>query len=273
MKRVRNETCYDGFVVVHGQGPGGEREWSSTTAPNSIDLAFLPHRRSIVRRASGRYEERSFCVGQGGTHGLEPIEFVDVATPSDYVEFQLEENFLVESARAFGAPDIRSLPERHDIIDPVFWAVAARFRASALQAWPIEDPEAYELIARLVEHLFRAYLGAKPRRRTQLALDKRQLIMVNECVNSKLDAKLSIDELADAAAVSKYHFIRAFKAATCMTPYEFILSRRMERARQALLLSKMSVTEAASAVGYQNAEHFRFAFKRYFGVLPSTYQA
>lgn len=270
MKRFRNELRFDGFTVVHGQSPGGERERSSVTAPNSIDIAFLPHVRSVVRRANGRYEERSFRVGQGGTHGIEPIEFIDVDGPSDYIEVQLSERFLSGVGDALGAANTHTLPERHDIVDPVYWAVGVRLRAHALNGWSLEEPEAHEAVTTLLNHLLVGYLGANHRRTTRLAMDTARLKRVHDFINASLRAKLTIKEMADVAAVSPFHFIRAFKAATGLTPHEYVLSRRMERVRQGIQISGLSVAEAARSVGYQNAHHFRCAFQRYFGVTPST---
>lgn len=270
MPSYRVEKRFDAFSVVYGRQPAtGERQTHSVTAANSIDLAFLPHERSIVRRGNGRTETRAFRVGQGGMHGLEPIEFVHVETPSEYMEIRLSDSLLAQLSDTLGCAVVNELPERHDIIDPVMWSVCARLRADILNGWPIDTIGAEEAIFTLAMHLMTGYLGAAPQRTTRLPLDHRRLSRINAFVDAHLQDRISLRELADVASVSPYHFIRAFRAATGLTPHEFILSKRMERARQAIQCEGKTVADAAASVGYRNAPHFRKAFKRYFGVTPS----
>ena len=270
MQPYRVENTFETFSVVYGRQPGArERKTTSTTAANSIDLAFLPHERSIVRRSNGRTEVRAFAVGQGGMHGFEPIEFIHVETPSEYMEIRVSDALLAQVGAALGRTALKELPERHDIIDPVMWAVGARLRADILGGWPIDPLLAEEAVFALATHLMVGYLGAKPRRATRLALDHRRLRRVNAFVDAHLQDRISLRHLANVASVSPYHFIRAFRTAMGLTPHEFVISKRMERARQAIQFQGKTVAQAAADVGYGNATHFRNAFKRYFGLTPS----
>ena len=69
------------------------------------------------------------------------------------------------------------------------------------------------------------------------------------------------------AALSPFHFARAFKAATGLTPHEFVTGRRMDRARW--LLRSQPVEAVAAAVGFGNLSHFRRLFRRHHGGPPS----
>ena len=268
----RVENAFETFSVVYGRQPAASvRETTSTTAPNSIDLAFLPHERSIVRRANGRTEMRSFAVGQGGMHGFEPIEFIQVETPAEYMEIRVFDGLLAHVGDELGHPALTELPERHDIVDPVLWSVCARLRADILGGWPIDSLVAEQLLLTLTMHLMVGYLGAAPRRATQRPLDARRLRRVDAFVEAHLPDPIRLQDLADVASVSPYHFIRAFRAAAGLTPHEFVLSKRMERARQAIQCHGSTVAHAAASVGYKNAPHFRNAFKRYFGATPSRF--
>ena len=270
MQPYRIEKTFATFSLVYGrQPPSNVQEITTTTAPNSIDLAFLPHARSLVRRASGRVETRSFSVGQGGMHGFEPIEFLDIDAPSEHMEIKVFDDLLTQVGEELGRSDLKELPERHDIVDPVMWSFCARLRADILGGWPIDSLAAEACMLALTMHFMEAYLDAKPRRATRLSLDPLRLRRIHDFVDEHLDIQISLKQLADVALVSPYHFIRAFRAATGLTPYEFVLSKRMEQVRQAIQFQGRSVAEAAASMGYRNASHFRKAFKRYFGLNPS----
>lgn len=84
---------------------------------------------------------------------------------------------------------------------------------------------------------------------------------------------LDLDELAAAAHVSKYHFLRCFAAAYGMTPAAYLAERRIERAQDLLRATNLTVTEVCLLVGYSSLGSFSAKFRRLVGQSPSEYQA
>nr|WP_280300433.1 AraC family transcriptional regulator [Nocardia neocaledoniensis] len=84
---------------------------------------------------------------------------------------------------------------------------------------------------------------------------------------------LNLDELADAAGVSKYHFLRAFAAVYGRTPAVYLTERRIERAQDLLRATNLTVTEVCMMVGYSSLGSFSAKFRQLVGVSPSEYQA
>ncbi|MFG1789974.1 helix-turn-helix domain-containing protein [Nocardia altamirensis] len=84
---------------------------------------------------------------------------------------------------------------------------------------------------------------------------------------------LRLDELAAAAGVSKYHFLRAFAAVYGLTPVAYLTERRIERAQDLLRSSNVTVTEVCMLVGYSSLGSFSSKFRQLVGVTPSEYQA
>jgi AraC family transcriptional regulator len=101
-------------------------------------------------------------------------------------------------------------------------------------------------------------------------LDARSVDRVAEYVDSALAGPLDLGRLAGVAALSPFHFARAFKGSTGLTPHEFVTSRRMDRARG--LLRSEPVEAVAGAVGFSNLSHFRRVFRRHTGLPPSAYR-
>lgn len=82
----------------------------------------------------------------------------------------------------------------------------------------------------------------------------------------------SLEDVAQEANLSPYHFIRVFKLATGKTPYDYFLDIKVEKACLLLKNKKVSVTEACFLCGFNNLEHFASVFKRKMGMLPSQYR-
>lgn len=97
---------------------------------------------------------------------------------------------------------------------------------------------------------------------------------VNQCLQfihaNLAQPDLSVGQLALQAGWTQEHFIRMFTQAVGVTPYQYILGRRMQAACR-LLLTHMSVTQTARSVGYENARVFSHAFQNHFGITPGKF--
>ena len=84
---------------------------------------------------------------------------------------------------------------------------------------------------------------------------------------------LDVPAMAAAALMSPAHFSRQFRAAYGETPYSYLMTRRIERAKALLRRGDLTVTEVCMAVGYSSLGSFSDKFRRLVGVSPSQYQA
>lgn len=84
---------------------------------------------------------------------------------------------------------------------------------------------------------------------------------------------LDVAELARAALMSTAHFSRQFRAAYGETPYAYLMTRRIERAKALLRRGDVSVTEACMAVGCTSLGSFSSRFTRLVGETPTAYRA
>lgn len=88
---------------------------------------------------------------------------------------------------------------------------------------------------------------------------------------SNLQRKLSLDEIAHEAGMSKYHFSREFKNAVGITPITFINKTRCENAQHLLMTGTYTLKEIAEASGFENVTYFTRNFKRYIGCTPTDF--
>ncbi|RMI35343.1 helix-turn-helix transcriptional regulator [Nocardia stercoris] len=81
-----------------------------------------------------------------------------------------------------------------------------------------------------------------------------------------------LDELAELAGISKYHFLRSFAKVYGRTPTAYLSERRIERAQDLLRASNLTVTEVCHAVGYSSLGSFSARFTAITGETPSAFQ-
>ncbi|MFI8517879.1 helix-turn-helix transcriptional regulator [Streptomyces sp. NPDC085481] len=84
---------------------------------------------------------------------------------------------------------------------------------------------------------------------------------------------LDLDAVAAVAGYSRYHFVRAFKAAYGETPGQYLSRRRIERAQEMLRTADLTVTEICGLVGFSSLGTFSTRFKSQTGLTPSEYRA
>jgi len=92
-------------------------------------------------------------------------------------------------------------------------------------------------------------------------------------MDREFERPLDVPALARSAAMSTGHFSRSFKAAVGVSPYSYLMPRRIERAKDLLRRGDMSVTEACFAVGATSLGSFSTRFTELVGESPSAYRA
>ena len=92
-------------------------------------------------------------------------------------------------------------------------------------------------------------------------------------MDREFDRPLDVPALARSAAMSTGHFSRSFRAAFGESPYSYLMTRRIERAKALLRRGDMSVTDACFAVGCTSLGSFSSRFTELVGEPPSAYRA
>lgn len=182
----------------------------------------------------------------------------------------LDLDFVTEVASEFGArvcPDPEVLPEASHVaaLGDVLVSEAAREGHGRVLA-----------VDAIAEALVLAWLRVRPsdtseRGGGQTTRDPR-IARALELVESQYHTALTVDDLARAAGMSRFHFSRVFRDELGTSPYKQLLDTRLDRARE-LLLSGTSVTETAFTVGCPDLGRFARAFRKRFGTPPSAYAA
>ena len=91
-------------------------------------------------------------------------------------------------------------------------------------------------------------------------------------IEDNVSSLISLDDLANTANLSKYHFCRLFKKCTGLSPLEFVKIIRINKAKELLRRKNYSVSSVAEEVGFNDLSNFERQFKLLTGITPSSYR-
>lgn len=123
----------------------------------------------------------------------------------------------------------------------------------------------HHMATRLVQRAGKFQPGGRVSRPDALLLRAKEYILAH------LEADLSLDEISQAAHLSKYHFLRLFRQQFGITPHQYVLSCRINAARGALETG-VAPSDVAFRYGFTDLSHFNRRFKRIYGKTPYQYQ-
>jgi AraC family transcriptional regulator len=157
--------------------------------------------------------------------------------------------------------------------DQAVWDTALKLKAEVGNSDPSSRQYADALSLALMHELIRSertISSAAPPLRG--GLPRWQQKLVAEFIEAHLAEDISLATLAELANLSLYHFARAFKLSFGVPPHRYHMARRMDRARNLLQGSALSVTQIGIQIGFRDTSSFTRAYRKFAGVAPSQYR-
>lgn len=99
-----------------------------------------------------------------------------------------------------------------------------------------------------------------------------RLCRARQFIDECYDLPLDLDEIAREACLSRYHFLRLFRDTFHTTPHQYLIQRRIERAKELLSYGRLSVTDVCFEVGFQSLGSFSALFRKCVGDAPVNYR-
>ena len=179
------------------------------------------------------------------------------------------------AAEAFGLDPARLTVPPLDGLDlphlqTAMWAVDAELTPGGAGGRLAAESLANVLAVHLIRHVSATRQSAHRRNGT---LPRAKLRAVVEYIEEHLDSGPTLEQMAAIARLSPNYFAWQFKRATGLPPHQYVLDRRVERAKQFLQTgSDISLVEVAAEAGFWDQSQFSHHFKRLIGVTPGQFR-
>ena len=197
----------------------------------------------------------------------------DIPQPVNVVHLYLPQATLDRVASEADASSARNLLDRTAYPD----LITSRLLISAADV--LEGNAALDILFRqqmtdlLATRLLSAHAGTAARIQPVIGgLAPASLLRAIERLRSDSDSDVSLGALAAEAGLSRFHFCRAFKESTGLSPHAWLRQHRLEQAMNMLRESDVSVVSVAAALGYASQTAFAAAFKKLTGETPSDWR-
>ncbi len=153
--------------------------------------------------------------------------------------------------------------------DALIAEVAKNLIAEFERESPPDRMYADTLTEALVAHIVRHYSVASLKKtRPKGGLAPRTLARVVDYVNDSLADPLTLEQLATLAGLSPSHFVTMFKRSTGVAPHQYVLARRIERARALLADPRLPIADVAAQAGFADQSHLTRVLRRHTGLTP-----
>jgi AraC family transcriptional regulator len=192
-----------------------------------------------------------------------------------YLQIQIASQFIQTVAKETLAinPDRLELLSEFKIRDPQIEAIG-RLLLTELQQENLGGKLYIESLTNVLAiHLIRQYATTK----VQLpiykgGLSQRQLLHILNYIHEHLDRDIKLADLANQLGMSQFHFSDLFKQSLGITPYQYLLQQRIERAKQLLKEGDRSIMDIALLCGFNSHSHLSKQFRQLTGITPKQYR-
>jgi AraC family transcriptional regulator len=236
-----------------------------TRPPEELDLVYEGVKRHVPPPAG------AIALMPAGT----PIQW-RWSGPKDSLHIHLEPGLVARvAAEAFDLDAARLTLPPLDAVDLPQLRAAMLAVDAELTAGGLGGPLAAESLANLLAvHLLRHVLAPRqPARRRYGTLPRARLRAVVEYVEEHLDANPTLEQMAALARLSPNYFASQFRRATGLPPHQYVILRRVERAKQVLQTGgDFSLAKVAARAGFADQSQLSHHFKRLLGVTPGQFQ-
>jgi AraC family transcriptional regulator len=249
--------------VVCGQGPGDRpfeerHEWTSVAAVLDGVFTYRSHRgRALMTPGSLLLGEAGTCFECGHEHGTGDCCLAFHLAPE-----LMEETLAAQAGRGARRFTAAALPPLERLAP-----VTARARAVAASRDPLAAENLALEIARAALVLDTG-MGA----RAPSAREEAKAVDAIRIIEARYAEPLTIAGLAQAVGLGRQRFALAFRRATGVTPYSYVLRRRLEAAALRLRAGSGTVLEIALEVGFGDLSEFTRRFGRRFGAPPAAWR-
>jgi AraC family transcriptional regulator len=221
------------------------------------------------RRESALIGPRRICLTPGSAE-----TFWRHSGHPEILQVYLRDSIVRQAAEEIGGAAAEIVP-RFAICDPLLEQLALATIA-ALEDGRAEDTLYIDTMARMMAvHLARKHTSrvAPERRQAADGLTRQRLKRLLDYIEAHLGDDLTLKRLASEVELSPFYLARVFKDEVGKSPHQYVLDRRVARAKAMLRDTSVSITDVALAAGFSSQSHLSNWFRRIVGVSPGVYRS
>lgn len=209
-----------------------------------------------------------FCLQ---THG--DINFPRWWGNFEFVAIALDPRFVSQAFQDTGVSENINFRTRRGETDAVIADFTHRFKTELASGSYCGTLYGESLAVAFALHLIEYHSNPPLKlRKTSGRLSSQQLKQIIEYVHEHLSEEVSLVSLAEQMNLSAFHFARLFKNSLGLSPHQYLLQNRVERAKKLIVIAdKPDLTDIGLQVGFYDQAHFTKAFKRLVGISPKGF--
>jgi AraC family transcriptional regulator len=278
------EVGWEGLAAQAFHEPGEMESWKIVPEGDIMLMLYAGGPIHVERRwAHGPWKGENIYPGEmvlnwGGGPSYEIRWWSLSSIPTQTLDLHLSRELVNRVAEEVVGVELASLElvRRTGIRDPLLAQTALALWQELEQPTPAGKLYAQTAAQLLAVHLVRNYAASGGRVRgtpaAPAALSERQIRQVLEFIRVHLSEDLSLDTLAQQVGFSPFHFARTFRRTMGVTPHQFVLRQRIERAQRLLQETKLPLAQVAAMCGFAHQSHLTQVFKQQLGLTPRAYR-
>ena len=199
----------------------------------------------------------------------------EISEPCYFIILAIEEQAFLESSTLQLAGRELQFLNNYNVYDESIKGIIDLFMIEARSGGRNGYAYLKNLLSLLSTHYIQHYSNYADLQhaRTQLSrFGQAEIDRLDGYIDQHIGDGITVDDLADLLGCSKFYFLREFKKRMDITPYQYLMSKRLDRSRVLLALPGNSIASVGLALGFNDQAHFTRAFKNQFGVTPGQYQ-
>ena len=238
-----------------------------------MSLSSQPHRIHQTmgsRYYTGLYRRGDLCITPSGCSSGYRAEDDD-----HYLYVQVSSIFLQrisEEISETGTGKVELLPS-FQTRDPQLESLLGLLHAEVRRNGQMGQLYSESLTNALAASFLQNHASTQPQvAQYESGLGDHKLLLVTRYIADALEQDIKLADLAQLVGVSQSHFSRQFKKSMGLTPYQYLLQQRIERAKQLLKQTQRPLVDIALVCGFDSHSHFSRQFRKAAGMTPSAYR-
>ncbi len=215
----------------------------------------------------------SYSIGAVSAIDLRDEPAVLLPNPFDALVQYVTQAALDDIAYAHQAPRVEQLVWPLGAFDPVVHHLGQTLLATLER--PLHASKIFldHVLLAMNCHFFHSYGGVKPSAlKFRGGLCPWQMRRATELLEAHLDGDIALQQVAEVCELSLSHFARAFKTTFGSPPYKWLTGRRVEKAKDLMRRSRLSLADVAVQCGFADQSALNRSFKRIHGITPGQWR-